>query len=57
MKMWSEIVASMPEPVRAAFLKWWTEHPPFSFELDMQALVAEAWLEASSIPPEPSEAS
>ena len=52
MKKWSEIVESMPKPTRESFLKWWKEHPPFSYDLDWQALIAEAWLEASRMPTE-----
>lgn len=42
MSKWAEIVESMPEPMRDAFLKWWKEHPPLSYSPDWQTLIVEA---------------
>lgn len=53
MKTHSDVMGSMPEPVRSAFEKWWREHETFNIEFDAQALIAEAWLEASERLPSP----
>jgi len=40
---WNEVLSTMSEDEKKDFLKWWTGLPPFSFQFDMQAIVALAY--------------